>query len=299
MKIKDDILYKKPYDAVIYWDITKSCNFHCPQCTADAKRIENLYVPEKIDISILKKFLKKINRTVKFTITGGEPLFVENILDILHTITEKHIIGLISNLVSDRVSEIANTIDPNRVEFIKGSAHIQELERLDLLETFFSNCHLLKRKGFPLYVCEVGYPFIMNKVSYYRKLFNDNGIELSFQAFRGNWENKKYPEAYTKEEIDLLDFEKIVQHRADIYHHKNELCNAGYNAATIDHNGNIYPCLTIFDDSMGTIKKGIKFRKNLIKCPVEFCNCPFTIIESYLYEKAIKEVSSRKNFLFK
>jgi len=202
----------------------------------------------------------------------------------------------VTNLVSPAVKKFARTIDPGRVQFVVASAHMLELEKRGLLNTFLSNCTLLLNKGFNLEVTEVAYPFIVNKVVDYKKVFEGIGINLRFFAFRGTWKGKKYPESYTDEEIKLFNLDNSLETSPDIFKRKGNPCNAGYNIAVMMNNLEIQPCFSI-EKNIGSMSKGVVLNKNLIRCPVENCGCPFFAFEPILYNMAVKETTSKQEVL--
>jgi hypothetical protein len=194
---------------------------------------------------------------------------------------------LVTNLVSPQIKKFARVINPDRVPIIIASAHMQELERRNLLSTFLSNCQLLMKKGFYLEVTEVAYPFIVDKVADYKKVFADLGLDLKFYSFRGHWKNKQYPESYSEYEIEIFGLNNKLETMPNIYNQKGNLCNAGYNIAVIMNNFEIQPCFGI-EKNLGSISKGVNFNQNLIRCPIDNCGCPFFAFEPYLFQSAIK-----------
>lgn len=293
MKIFNSRKPEKEYDIAFHWNVTNTCNFNCPQCAGNAVKLEGAYAPETMDIPALKRFLKKLDRTAEFIFTGGEPLLVKNIIDAFTVITKKHYLALITNLSSPRVKELAKKVKSERVAFIKASAHLLELERLQLFDQFFTNYHLLKENGFTVHIAEVAYPFILDKVEFYKKKFEEQGINLEFQAFRGTWRQKSYPEAYSEDERRIFNLDKEIQvYRTDIYHHQGEWCNAGFNVAIIDPQGKIFPCFMIFE-KLGSIHEGMNFHDALMKCPLDYCDCPVKVMDPDLFDKAFQKTNSR------
>jgi len=288
---------KSSYDMSFYWSVTNSCNFNCPQCAADRIKLKNKDAPEKIDIPRLQNFLDKHpDKVFKFSLSGGEPLFVENILEATRVLTKKHYVGIISNLVSPRVAELAETIDPTRILYLNASAHMLELNKRNELELFLDNAVLLKKKGFQISITEVAYPFIIDKVDQYRKIFWKRGFNLFFNSFRGEWEKKQYPAAYTKKEINTFGLNQVNDFRYDINYRKGLFCNAGYNTMVIVENGDVWACYSL-KKKIGSIYDDIDFRDNLIKCPFDFCTCPFPALEPSLFDLALKETNSKNNRL--
>jgi MoaA/NifB/PqqE/SkfB family radical SAM enzyme len=279
---------EKQYDMAIYWSVTGYCNFSCPGCVDNSKKIDSINIPERINIPGLKKFLEKLGKTVKIIFTGGEPLLVDNIIEAFIEISKNNFIGVVSNFTSPKIKEFAEKINPERVIVIKASAHLMQLEKYNLLDTFITNYNLLKNKGFNIFTQEIAYPVMADKVEKYKKKFMDNGIELDFQAYRGLWNGKRYPESYTDEEYKIFNFKKFYDGSKDKHYGKNRLCNAGYNVVIVRNNNNIYPCYGI-RKKIGNIYKSIKLNNKLIKCPVDYCDCPLLEIDSLLFKKALAE----------
>jgi MoaA/NifB/PqqE/SkfB family radical SAM enzyme len=63
------------------------------------------------------------------------------------------------------------------------------------------------------------------------------------------------------------------------------ICNAGCNAASVLPDGTVNVC---FDrrDPLGNIYSGFEFRKELVKCSSEFCDCPLWSFEKNLHALA-------------
>lgn len=60
------------------------------------------------------------------------------------------------------------------------------------------------------------------------------------------------------------------------------ICNAGYNAASVLPDGTINVCFNR-RDSLGNIYTGFDFKKELVKCSREFCDCPLWSFEKNLH----------------
>jgi len=282
---------KQEYDLVLHWKITDYCNFSCPGCSGKAKKAGRRYIPEKIDISALKKTLDGLNQTIKILFTGGEPLLIENIIEVFEEVTSENYMALITNLTNSKVKGLSERINPERVEFIKASSHLLELEKHQLLDTFLDHYNLLQDKGFNICTEEVGYPIMADKVEKYKKIFLDRGIELNFQAYRGVWQGKQYPEAYTDEEYSIFNFTDLGAATPAMHNRKNKKCNAGYNVIIGYHDGSICRCYSL-PDYMGNLYTGFKLDDTLISCPLDYCDCPLSVFDPHLFEKAINKTES-------
>jgi MoaA/NifB/PqqE/SkfB family radical SAM enzyme len=282
----------KAYDISISWSVTNGCNFSCYGCTAEAVKVGIDYNAACIDLSGLKKTLDALKKTVHITFTGGEPLLVENIIDAFAIVTSKNYMSLITNLTHPRIKDFAERIDPGRVTFVKASAHIFELEKDNLLDIYANHYLLLKEKGFYMVNQEIAYPVLARKVEKYKKKFHDKGVDLKFQAFKGIWKGKKYPDSYTDEEYRIFDFKDIAASSHAMHYRKGKKCNAGYNAFVGYPDGSIHRCYAI-PEKLGNIYTGFNLDKTLIECPLEYCDCPLSVFESRLFKKALRETRNR------
>ena len=283
----------KEYDLMIDWLITEKCNLTCPQCCAHSEYIGDSFAPEVINIRGLKKFLDNSDKIIRISFTGGEPFLVKNFIEALEEITRNHFFSIITNLVGPNVKKMCEKIDPNRSTFIVASAHVDQLKRRNLMDRFLSNCIMVKEAGFNLNIHETAYPFILNRVDEYYKIFSEKGLELNFMPFKGKWMGRYFPEDYTVEEVHRFNLEKDATFSPKIYNQKGMLCMAGYNIAAAKANGDIQPCWG-FPVKIGNIYDTINLRNNLTRCPFDFCSCPVRIWEPYLYEKALEEISAKK-----
>jgi len=290
---------KYPYDAWLLWQPLQRCNFDCRYCFHYGDPAKKTSEIKKIDIGALMETLDKTGKTFRIHFAGkGEPFLIPNIIEVCEALTKKHYIGFNTNLTSPKIREFADVIDPGRVVDFDASCHIRELERHNLMDTYVENFLLLKEAGFqktrgyavayPLKAEAVAYPPLAKEVEKYRSFFNKRGIELMFTYFMGTYNGKEYPASYTEKELDVfcLDRERL----RTIYPY-NKVCNAGFNAATVDSNGNVRPCFQMAE-SIGNIYTKIKFNDNLTICPFKLCGCPLKDLDPFLFGKANEEIDS-------
>jgi len=280
-------------DAGLMWNLSSKCNLNCEYCVSADYLKENKL--ENIDIPPLLETLKKTGKTFCIQLTGGgEPFLVPNFLEACQALTKDHYISLSTNLTSPKVKEFAEIIDPKRVLLIAASAQIKEMEKKNLTDCYINNFLLFKNKGFNIRSVVVAYPSLLSEADKYKRFFSDRGINIEYNNFRGKYQGKDYPAAYTKEEREKLSL------HPEIHYQYGKVCNAGYNAATVKPNGEISPCLKINLD-LGNIYTGIHLRKNLMYCPLKFCECPVNIYSQDLLSKAIQQEGAfpKKIFLEK
>lgn len=304
------------YDAALLWVITTRCNLNCAYCVRNLRKknlkarlftlrkrivkgckmnisvmgrlfcyelIEKTKKIPKINTPALIKTLNETGKTFLINLTGGEPFLVPNIIEACAEITKKHYITFFTNLTNERVREFAEKINPERVGDITASLHIKELEKLNLVNKYINNFLLFKRKRFNISAKVVAYPPLLNEIKKYKKVFKENGVDMSFLPFLGYVKGERRPYLYTKEELEVFSL-----NREDIHlkRQQGELCNAGYNTGIVYPSGDIQRCYGL-TENIGNIYKEIKFKNTLVRCPVRFCECPFNKLYSGLFSKAI------------
>jgi len=286
------------YDAWISWGVTLKCNFHCDYCIISSIIESNEKIKE-IDVEKLLRTLDNTKKTFLITLSGGEPFLVPNFTDACKRITEKHFITLNTNLTSDRIKDFAEKIDPKRVKYIVASFHLKELERTNLVGKYVSNLDILRKKGFNVLVQEVGYPPYIKELIFYKDLFRKMGVVLTFQKFIGELDGKKYPEAYTDEEIETFGMKDEKGEGFNDFFQNGQICNAGYNACVAYQRGDIHPCFQFNkeDDKtkIGNLYKEIRFNDDMMKCPFDSCSCPLNQYDKKLFDKALKETNNKKS----
>lgn len=270
------------YDAWIHWNITSVCNLDCDYCFGHYNNVPSI---NKIDVDRLIKTLENSGRTFRISFTGGEPFLIPNIIEAMQAITKQHYISFNSNLISTRMKEFVDVINPERVVVAHASFHFEELKNRDLLDRFFENYHLLKEKGFPVHAEAVAYPAIKDSVEKIKKVLYDQNVELTFSPYFGEYEKLTYPQSYSSEELDIFE---LTDESRIVNEQKGATCNAGFNAFVAFHNGQVKPCFQFKEDS-GSLYEKINFNDTLKKCPFNKCGCPLNVYDEKLYLDSIKE----------
>jgi MoaA/NifB/PqqE/SkfB family radical SAM enzyme len=277
----------RKYDVWLNWVITEKCNINCEYCCLMEKTKKKAKaIP--VNIPELLKTLTTTGKTFKIEFTGGEPLLVPNIVQVMEALSKKHFFMMCSNLLSQKIKQICERIDPERFLIINASMHIGELEKHNLVDKYLKAVLMCKDHKFPIHCLIVGYPPFLKKIEKYRTILKNLGLTTQTIPFFGTYHNKKYPESYTKRELEQFHITEEVYEGEKRFFRKGKICNAGYNVVTVNVNGNIYNCHKI-QKYRGNIYKGFRFSKKLIRCPSNFCPCPFPIFDPYLFKKAIQE----------
>ena len=269
------------YDAWLHWDATKRCNLDCEYCFG--KITDPNVKVNPIDVEKLITTLDKIGKIFRISFTGGEPTMIPNFIEAVKVITGKHYVSLNTNLITKNLLEIINNVDPKRILHIHASLHYDELVKKNLLERFINNFKLLQKSGFNIYAEVVAYPPITKRLNELESTMRSVEIDFEYAPFYGKFDDKVYPESYTESELKLFN---LSNENISCHLQKGELCNAGYNAAVVFSNGNVYPCHQI-KEKMGSIYERINFNGTLVKCPSKRCGCPLNKYDEYLFAKSI------------
>ncbi len=276
------------YTAWLNWSLTMKCNFRCSYCNVRELRDKGKLYP--IDVDVIVKNLNDTGEIFNIAFSGGEPFIVPNILELFTTISEKHYIGLNTNLSSSKIKDFAKYVNPEKVDFINASLHIDEIEKHKLFDRYISNFLLLREKGIYIFCTVVGYPGFADRIEKYYNELQQYDIDLVGNPFWGTYKNKKYPKSYTDEELKIFYITEQNNEGIKRFYKKNMPCNAGYNVGCIRDDGDITPCYQIVTP-IGNIFKGFKFHDSLMKCPAEFCTCPLNVFVDGLFKKSLKETT--------
>jgi MoaA/NifB/PqqE/SkfB family radical SAM enzyme len=240
-----------------------------------------------IDIPGLLGALEKTGKIFRITFTGGgEPFLLPNIVEAALALSEKHYVAFNTNLTSPHVKDLAAAIDPARM-LVHGSLHIKELERKKLFRRYIENYQFCQQRGIEIYSIEVAHPNLTSEVEHYREMLGVEGIEFKFVPFKGEYEGRWYPAAYTEEEAKAFGLWERAAKGAQ-FNQKGSLCNAGYNVVVAGPDGIINPCYDI-RENQGNMFGTIRLQPEVRRCPVDVCSCPLNFYDEALFKLALAE----------
>jgi len=269
---------------IIIWKINTKCNFNCNYC-------EGSYEGREIDLDLIT-IKNSFNRNYKkwlIIITGGEPFLKRNFIDIVEVLTENHYIHINTNLSTLNIEAFVNRINPENVWGLNVAAHVLEREKYDKnFKTFIKNINLLQDKKFALFLSYVFYPELMNRIKNDFQVFRDGGVRnIILRPFIGTYNDLKYPDSYTPEELDFLNNfgnqEYELGEAPGKISFQNCLCLAGKRTFLIDELGFARRCEPLYKaGDKGTFGNffGDSFlpqRKERI-CRLVQTSCPFQCI---------------------
>lgn len=174
------------YNAEVQWLINEFCNFNCPYCWLQDTPRANRFLGEQDTQKIIDGFN---NQEVTWLIhmTGGEPFFFPNFMELCRQLTRKHTISINSNLTHKDVVNFAKTIDPEKVDFLHTSLHITQRTKTDSINAFIGKYKMLKNSGFNVFVSYLMYPDLFNRFKSAYQWFKSRGVILHPKVFWGDY----------------------------------------------------------------------------------------------------------------
>jgi MoaA/NifB/PqqE/SkfB family radical SAM enzyme len=293
---------------MITWNITNFCNFQCEYCINS--NADDLAQIEGIDFLTQKKGFDSLGKDWIIHITGGEPFLMKEFINLCENISTNHYISLNTNLTTANIYQFADHLNPEKVLFISSSVHILEREKRDPnLKKYIEKIIYLQEKRFNIIASYVAFPSVLSRIKDDFKTLKDGGVQnLQFKGFRGLYNKKVYPYAYSDEDISILktlpyeypEFE-ILKGEYSFFGHN---CGAGNRFFVMDEFGNLKRCSSLHREYGNLFKGGIKRDINPKPCPLRNCGCPYEGIRNVDSSKKsnallINEVMSEGYFQMK
>ena len=311
--IKKDILE-------IEWEINNDCNFNCLYCCTSGHRQDPKFQAKLLDYNKIIESFYAIAASVRIRITGGEPFLYPNFVKLCRGLTEKHTLMINTNISSPLIKEFCQQVNPARVEMMQCSVHYTEVKRLNLMDTVISNIKLIKEQGFPYFVLMVLWPPLLKDFPDIYNFFLEHDIRIIARPFKGLYNNKLYPLAYSLEEKALISKyqaqaeAKKLTTRAHLdrdysfmafsvdsynYSYHGNYCRAGKDFVVVAPNGNIGRCYdekyqlgNIFEQTFTPLSKAVKCHKPNCVCGAAGLN--YTIGNPHCLSDIVVDSSYRK-----
>ena len=253
----------------IIWNMTRKCNFRCEYCYFPH---DNTPVTETLDVDRITAFLDGTGCTWKVGLTGGEPFIYPGIIDICERLTERHVIGIDTNLsVSSKIRDFAERVDPNRVHNLYVALHIQERERIKGVDAFIQNARLLLDSGFTVIVNYVVHPSLEHRFQADRDFFAGHGIRITPRPFRGEFDGRRYPEAYGERARTIFG-DDPEQGRKVAFNFRGIPCSAGRTLLRMEPDGTVYRCPGD-KTTRGNVMTGVRLYEGSPPCTRKRCPC--------------------------
>ena len=272
------------------WLIHYRCNYKCYYCFFaehwDYVEKKNVKIPYIQWVEAWKRLHKKYG-DIKIIITGGEPMIFPHFHELLVELNKFAEVSFDTNLSysKEKLEKLVSQLDCSKL-FIGASYHPIFAE----LKDFFEKMMVLKKYNVNCRVHYVTHPRQLELMPKVKELFVSKDIRFTPIPFRGIYNGKKYPGAFTKEEEEIIygvtkNIVEIDQKWADVQveqtDSKDKLCRAGQHYARVDCDGSVYPCAHDFKETGGNYLLGNILDENFsmntepMICRHEKCPCEF------------------------
>ncbi len=271
------------------WLIHYKCNYRCPYCFFNGmwEEVEkrNPYLPLEKWLEAWHRIFEKYE-SVRILITGGEPFIYPDFIELVKELSKYCTIGFDTNLSCDK-GKLRDFAEKTILKNIDCGLSFHPL--FAEFDSFLHKVLFLKEKGYNIRVYYVTYPPQLKQMIYFQSKFIGKGLCFVPQPFRGTYNGKTYPDAYTEQEKKLIydttenleaEFKKKTNRQMNQVKSIRKLCHAGQIYARIDTDGTVYRCgryaTTSVNKSMGNFfDEDFKLLDRPIPCEEEICPCEF------------------------
>jgi MoaA/NifB/PqqE/SkfB family radical SAM enzyme len=283
------------FDIIADWMLNLYCNFSCPYCFVSLKDRKKITHRGNDAQRIVSSF-NNSGKTWLIHMSGGEPFFHPDFIDLCKGLTERHYISINTNLSRQLVYAFCENIDPKRVSFVHCSLHITARDNQMFLSDFIEKVNALERSGFMVYVTQVMWPPILGEFKHLFDFFQAKGILIRPKVFKGNYKGRGYPYHYTQAEKDTILTCMKLSDDADrqlgktkghinpdldrlwldgYVSFKGMPCSAGSKFVKIDFKGNIRRCHSDSTTLGNIYRREFTFFENARLCKAKICTCPY------------------------
>jgi len=259
-----EITKPKDWEVEIDWHLTNRCNFHCEYCFPQIRIVLNRKHLDEPSPEAVEKAFEAFGATCLIHMSGGEPFLFPSFTELCRLLTQRHYISINTNLSdASAIAEFAAVVPASRVVSITAALHIQERERLGLsVDSYADNLSLLTPAAFEINPLYVLHPSLMYRVDEDLSHLKHLGVEgVHVKVFKGIWEGREYPEAYSAEDRTVLgrlgtDYRYTDSYLAGIRRSfRGSLCSAGMTSFKVTVTGEVQRCATV-PHSYGNIYAG-------------------------------------------
>jgi len=177
------------------WYINTECNYRCSYCRPE--NFATRRAPLARWLEIWDDIYNKYGRC-HISFSGGEPFIYPSFIEILQGMTRHHTVEVSTNLSFD-VKPLLEKVNLKRIR-IGCSLHPETAD----FEEFLCKIRELKKHDFEKWVTFVTYPPFLEKMEYYKKRVENEGVRFSMLPFKGRYNEKEYPAGFTEKEKELI-----------------------------------------------------------------------------------------------
>ncbi|MEM8711017.1 MAG: radical SAM protein [Planctomycetota bacterium] len=281
------------------------CNYRCSYCYLDhdgrnAKKEDAAF--KKWDRIVDR--VAEIPRPLFLAIgTEGEPLTIKPFWDTLRRLSKHdHVKGFwFPTNMSRDIKKLSEGMDVSKLG-LTASLHPSEFKNHDKdFDAFLSRCEWVIEQGGDVVINFILTPGQFDLFPAYRWIARQRGIPMTANVFKGEWQGKTYPAAYTEEDHARIDGffsdRPLVHEFMSGRSSRGELCNAGRDMLHLNSTtGEVMNCPFALEH-MGSIwDDDFSVRPGLSACSTDWCKCHWTIGLMDGMTKKFKRTKSIMNY---
>ena len=261
------------------WHLNRDCNYRCSYCYVSKMRNHGGQRGHGVDTDIAAFKKNKINwKTI--LMSGGEPFIYPDYVELCKKLTDFSNIEINTNCSTPNIYDFADTIDPEKVNEIHVSLHIEQRKQKHW-QLLADKIHYLEERKFPVWVSEVFHPDIISDYQKAYYFFKNQGICIAPKVFEGYYRGHIYPCAYTKKAKELFTtLSRTCDEEPPPLLHgfltwSGKTCDAGYRFLQIQYSGDAFRCQAE-KTYLGNLYEGdITLDDHPRKCHMPICTCAY------------------------
>ena len=267
------------YENRIVWNLNQLCNYRCEYCFFPPEILAREHAAVgKYSVEHISDSFDRTGREWLILISGGEPFLYKEFVSLAKKLTKRHHIQLTTNLSRPTVYEFGETVNPERVMIISASFHPIERERRGekAIQDFIEKYLFLKRKGFLMLANYVTYPPLFSRIRDDFARLRAAGVDtLTTLTFRGNYEGKTYPDAYSQDQLDIINSlavdEELEKQVSLGLNYMGRPCDAGFRYFQMGPGGDLNRCCSILTSHGNLFEGTYDFDNAPAACSVNTC----------------------------
>lgn len=267
------------YENKVVWNLNTLCNYRCTYCFFPPEVLAREHdAVGRYSVDHISQSFDDTGREWLILISGGEPFLYKEFVPLASKITQNHHIQLTSNLSRPSVYAFGEQVDPKRVMIISASLHIADREQRGqkAVQDFIDKVLFLQSRGFLILVNYVTFPPLFDRIRDDFATLSAAGVEhLTTLTFRGEFEGRTYPQAYTDEQLALIEelaVDKGLERAVSLgLRYEGRICDAGSHYFQMGPDGHLNRCCSILEDRGNLFEGTARFDDQPTPCTIELC----------------------------
>ena len=260
---------------------SRTCNYRCPYCYHhDHGFNKNPNAMDQWAKTIITA-ADKIKRPIRFSAGSmGEPLVIPKWRETaIKVLNKDNVLSLsfVSNLFYP-IEPFFDHVDPNKVGLMASLHPSQYKDLAKDFDNFLGKLEKLKSMGVDLVVNYVLAPGQIEDFKEFRKQIHSIGVPTTSNVLRGPYKGKVYPEAFSKEELELIsdcydENSYIFDSQSHLHSPYGKECLSGKEGFELLFDGTLINCGFARNRFGSIYDEELYIRKSNSYCTGKKCEC--------------------------